>query len=124
MSKKTSRSEPIAEASIPPGAPEAKPTRAQARTQQAAIGNRAPAESDRPRGSGDPLASHSGPETVGQAPGDAVARLESRSMASEPNEDDVRMRAYLLYLERGRRDGSDFDDWLRAERELKGSADA
>ena len=56
---------------------------------------------------------------IGQAPGDAVARLETRSMASEPNEEDVRMRAYLLYLERGRSDGSDFDDWLRAEQELK-----
>ncbi len=28
------------------------------------------------------------------------------------------MRAYELYLARGRADGRDFDDWLAAEREL------
>jgi hypothetical protein len=30
----------------------------------------------------------------------------------------VSERAYELYLERGRTDGRDFDDWLAAEREL------
>ena len=30
----------------------------------------------------------------------------------------VAERAYELYLERGRADGRDFDDWLAAEREL------
>lgn len=43
----------------------------------------------------------------------------SDSMASEPSEEDVRMRAYRRYLERGGADGQDFDDWLDAERELK-----
>lgn len=32
--------------------------------------------------------------------------------------DRVSLRAYELYLERGRADGRDFDDWLTAEREL------
>ena len=36
-----------------------------------------------------------------------------------PNEDDIRVRAYHLYLERGAADGADFDDWVAAERELK-----
>ena len=123
MPKKTPRSEPIEQASIPPGAPEPKPSRARAQAQQPTTRDREPAESAPPPPSGDPLASHSGPETVGQAPGD-VARLETISMASEPNEEEVRLRAYLLYLERGRRDGADFDDWLRAERELKGPSGA
>ena len=40
------------------------------------------------------------------------------SMASGPSEDDIRMRAYHRYLERGGGDGMDFADWLEAEREL------
>ena len=43
----------------------------------------------------------------------------SRSMGSEPSEEDIRLRAYQRYLERGAGDGQDFDDWLEAERELK-----
>lgn len=43
----------------------------------------------------------------------------SQSMASEPTEDDIRMRAYHRYLERGGGHGMDFEDWLEAERELK-----
>ena len=30
----------------------------------------------------------------------------------------IRRRAYDLYEQRGRQDGSDLDDWLRAESEL------
>ena len=32
---------------------------------------------------------------------------------------DIAERAYGFYLERGRADGFDREDWLRAERELK-----
>ncbi|HEX4566699.1 MAG TPA: DUF2934 domain-containing protein [Vicinamibacterales bacterium] len=35
--------------------------------------------------------------------------------------DRIALRAYELYLARGRADGGDFDDWLAAERELTGS---
>ena len=42
----------------------------------------------------------------------------SDSMASEPSEADIRMRAYWRFLERGAGHGMDFDDWLDAEREL------
>ena len=43
----------------------------------------------------------------------------SRSMGSEPSEEDIRLRAYQRYLERGGGHGMDFDDWLEAEQELK-----
>ena len=46
---------------------------------------------------------------------------DSLSMSSEPHEEDIRMRAYQMYLERGGGHGGDFDDWVRAERELKKS---
>lgn len=42
------------------------------------------------------------------------------SMASEPSEEEIRRRAYTRFLDRGATDGRDFDDWLEAERELKG----
>ena len=45
--------------------------------------------------------------------------LDSGVASSGPNEDDIRRRAYQRYLERGDGPGSDFDDWLAAERELK-----
>ena len=41
------------------------------------------------------------------------------SMASEPSDEDIRIRAYHRYLERGGGDGQAFEDWLEAERELK-----
>jgi hypothetical protein len=50
--------------------------------------------------------------------GDAP-RNRSTSMGSEPSEEDIRMRAYHRFLERGASHGQDFEDWLEAERELK-----
>jgi hypothetical protein len=43
----------------------------------------------------------------------------SVSLASGSSEDDIRLRAYHRYLERGGVHGMAFDDWLEAERELK-----
>jgi hypothetical protein len=43
----------------------------------------------------------------------------AESMASEPSEADIRMRAYWRFLERGGTHGMDFDDWLSAESESK-----
>ena len=54
-------------------------------------------------------------ERVQQAPGDAVAARPS----GEPSDEDIRARAYEMYLERGGHHGLDFDDWVRAERELR-----
>jgi hypothetical protein len=45
--------------------------------------------------------------------------MTSRSMGSEPSEEDIRLRAYHRYLERGGGHGMDFEDWLEAERDLK-----
>ena len=36
-----------------------------------------------------------------------------------PSEDDIRVRAYHRFLERGAGPGGDFDDWLEAEKDLK-----
>ena len=37
-------------------------------------------------------------------------------------DEEIRRRAYELYEKRGRDDGHDVDDWLRAEAELSGIA--
>ncbi len=39
----------------------------------------------------------------------------------QPSEDEIRVRAYQIFVERGAAPGHDLDDWLRAERELTGS---
>jgi hypothetical protein len=36
-----------------------------------------------------------------------------------PTADDIRVRAYHRYLERGGNHGADFDDWVEAEKDLK-----
>jgi len=44
---------------------------------------------------------------------------KKQSAVAEPSlEEKIRLRAYALYEERGREDGHDVDDWLRAEVEL------
>ena len=48
-----------------------------------------------------------------------VSDTTSMSMSSEPSDEDIRLRAYQRYLERGGGHGMDFEDWLEAERELK-----
>ena len=45
--------------------------------------------------------------------------LDMAHLEPAPNEDDIRVRAYHRYLERGAGDGADFDDWLEAEKDLK-----
>jgi hypothetical protein len=42
--------------------------------------------------------------------------------ATDVNDDVVARRAFELYCERGREDGHDLDDWLQAEREVRGEA--
>jgi hypothetical protein len=43
----------------------------------------------------------------------------SAPASAEPSDEDIRLRAYHRYLERGGGHGMDFEDWLEAERELK-----
>lgn len=45
--------------------------------------------------------------------------VRSTSMSSEPSEEDIRMRAYQKFLERGGEHGRDVTDWIDAERELR-----
>ena len=40
------------------------------------------------------------------------------SQRSTPSNEEIRLRAYEIYLERGELPGGELDDWLRAEREL------
>lgn len=39
--------------------------------------------------------------------------------AAEPTEEEIAVRAYHIYLERGEAGGDPMNDWLQAERELK-----
>lgn len=41
------------------------------------------------------------------------------SVKQPPMEEEIRMRAYYIYLERSGIDGNDVDDWLQAELELR-----
>ncbi|MFI5095430.1 MAG: DUF2934 domain-containing protein [Candidatus Acidiferrales bacterium] len=50
--------------------------------------------------------------------------LTAKTLTTEPSqnlEEEIRRRAYELYEERGREDGHDLDDWLRAEAEITGT---
>jgi len=53
----------------------------------------------------------------------ATARLKERQPKSETEslslEEQIRRRAYELYVERGSESGSELDDWLRAEEEIR-----
>lgn len=57
------------------------------------------------------------PDTLGVLP-DTIA-MQSGVEGHEPTEDDIRRRAYERYLERGGGHGTDFEDWLEAEREVR-----
>ena len=49
------------------------------------------------------------------------AKPGDKTIAAEPDstrEDEIRRRAFEIYLERGREPGRDLEDWLQAEREL------
>ncbi len=46
-------------------------------------------------------------------------RGDSGMMQNDLTPEQIAARAYQLYLERGRTNGHDFDDWLQAEYELR-----
>jgi hypothetical protein len=50
----------------------------------------------------------------------SAARTRRVSRSAGPTEEAIRLRAYHRYLERGGQHGRDFDDWVQAERELRG----
>ena len=43
---------------------------------------------------------------------------EEPSVVNPAREEEIKRRAYELYLERGEEPGRDLEDWLQAEREL------
>jgi hypothetical protein len=44
---------------------------------------------------------------------------DGASAPYEPTLEEIRARAYEAYIQRGRVDGFDLEDWLQAEKELK-----
>jgi Protein of unknown function (DUF2934) len=44
--------------------------------------------------------------------------IMSRIDKKKPNQKDIELRAYELYLQRGGEDGNELSDWLAAEKEL------
>jgi hypothetical protein len=43
---------------------------------------------------------------------------ESRTAEAHPTQEEIELRAYQIYIERGGAHGHDVDDWLQAEHEL------
>ncbi len=55
----------------------------------------------------------------------SVSRKQSEALPSLPTrEDQIRRRAYELYIERKRGDGHDIEDWLEAEAEFRSPGEA
>jgi hypothetical protein len=57
-------------------------------------------------------------ETEPHATSAAQAASAETSVADSPRHEEIRMRAYEIYIEHGGQAGHDLDDWLQAEREL------
>jgi hypothetical protein len=49
----------------------------------------------------------------------ATARVKEPPIETLPLEERVRRRAYELYVQRGSESGSELDDWLQAEEEIR-----
>jgi hypothetical protein len=47
------------------------------------------------------------------------AKTGEVSLGNSTGDEEIRRRAYEIYLERGEQPGRELDDWLQAERELK-----
>ena len=43
---------------------------------------------------------------------------KTEGLAHSKHEQDIRIRAYEIYLQRGGQPGNELEDWLQAEREL------
>ena len=51
-----------------------------------------------------------------------AAETGEASVGNSAPDEEIRRRAYEIYLERGEQQGRELDDWLQAERELEGGA--
>lgn len=54
-----------------------------------------------------------------QAPSAQQREAVKTPVADSPRHEEIRIRAYEIYIERGRQPSHDLDDWLQAERELE-----
>ena len=61
-------------------------------------------------------------ETLDLRTGRIQSRAGDTSANRTPSREEIRFRAYEIYLERGRLPGNELDDWLQAERELDSAA--
>jgi hypothetical protein len=50
---------------------------------------------------------------------DVQHQTDDTSICYAPSQEEIRRRAYEIYLERGALPGNEIDDWHRAERELQ-----
>jgi hypothetical protein len=50
------------------------------------------------------------------------SHAEDTSAKHTPSREEIRLRAYEIYLERGSLPGNELDDWLQAEREIERAA--
>jgi hypothetical protein len=55
---------------------------------------------------------------LGIQPQATSTQAEENSVRKPEREEEIRRRAYEIYLERGEQPGRELDDWLQAEREL------
>jgi Protein of unknown function (DUF2934) len=49
---------------------------------------------------------------------ESISEVRTKQVARTPTDEEIRLRAYEIYLQRGGIHGFDEDDWLAAEREL------
>ena len=61
-------------------------------------------------------------ETLELHAGPIPPRAEDTSANHAPNHDEIRRRAYEVYLERGGLPGRELEDWLQAESEFESAA--
>ena len=58
--------------------------------------------------------------STGSQSASTPAETGESSVRNAAHDEEIRLRAYQIYLERGEQPGHELDDWLQAERELEG----
>jgi hypothetical protein len=112
--KRTARSEPERAASDPSSAVTPAKSRKRTRTVSGTA-----AESARPDG----VSSAPSVSDTFVARGHADDKSARQGATGHPTEEDIRVRAYYRYLERGGLDGGALEDWILAEEEFSAAGD-
>jgi hypothetical protein len=58
------------------------------------------------------------PKSIGNAEPLTAATRAAEDVSVGAKDEEIRRRAYEIFVERGEEPGRELDDWLRAEREL------